>query len=64
MMRGTDCLNLNHRLGLMVIGEDVCWCFVSTEKEPSVLREVLLEDEVLAAMVSVIGTATTHLSPE
>ncbi|XP_005008102.1 MMS19 nucleotide excision repair protein homolog isoform X2 [Cavia porcellus] len=34
------------------------------EKEPSVLREVLLEDEVLAAMVSVIGTATTHLSPE
>ncbi|XP_063566419.1 MMS19 nucleotide excision repair protein homolog isoform X5 [Gorilla gorilla gorilla] len=34
------------------------------EKEPSVLRKVLLEDEVLAAMVSVIGTATTHLSPE
>ncbi|XP_013361610.1 PREDICTED: MMS19 nucleotide excision repair protein homolog isoform X5 [Chinchilla lanigera] len=34
------------------------------EKEPSVLREVLLADEVLAAMVSVIGTATTHLSPE
>ncbi|XP_019062509.1 MMS19 nucleotide excision repair protein homolog isoform X2 [Fukomys damarensis] len=34
------------------------------EKEPSVLREVLLEDTVLAAMVSVIGTATTHLSPE
>uniref|UniRef100_A0A2K6E7X8 MMS19 nucleotide excision repair protein n=1 Tax=Macaca nemestrina TaxID=9545 RepID=A0A2K6E7X8_MACNE len=34
------------------------------EKEPSVLKKVLLEDEVLAAMVSVIGTATTHLSPE
>ncbi|KAL2769473.1 MMS19 nucleotide excision repair protein-like protein isoform 5 [Daubentonia madagascariensis] len=34
------------------------------EKEPSVLRKVLLEDDVLAAMVSVIGTATTHLSPE
>ncbi|XP_062957959.1 MMS19 nucleotide excision repair protein homolog isoform X3 [Cynocephalus volans] len=34
------------------------------ENEPSVLRKVLLEDEVLAAMVSVIGTATTHLSPE
>ncbi|MBZ3874538.1 MMS19 nucleotide excision repair protein-like protein, partial [Sciurus carolinensis] len=34
------------------------------EKEPSVLRKVLLEDEALAAMVSVIGTATTHLSPE
>ncbi|KAM5139448.1 MMS19 nucleotide excision repair protein homolog isoform 1-T1 [Callospermophilus lateralis] len=34
------------------------------EKEPSVLRKVLLEEEVLAAMVSVIGTATTHLSPE
>ncbi|XP_021570407.1 MMS19 nucleotide excision repair protein homolog isoform X4 [Carlito syrichta] len=34
------------------------------EKEPSVLRKVLLEDEVLAAMVSVFGTATTHLSPE
>lgn len=34
------------------------------EKEPSVLRKVLLEDEVLVAMVSVIGTATTHLNPE
>uniref|UniRef100_A0A452VBK5 MMS19 nucleotide excision repair protein n=1 Tax=Ursus maritimus TaxID=29073 RepID=A0A452VBK5_URSMA len=34
------------------------------EKEHSVLRRVLLEDEVLAAMVSVIGTATTHLSPD
>ncbi|XP_006880123.1 PREDICTED: MMS19 nucleotide excision repair protein homolog isoform X1 [Elephantulus edwardii] len=34
------------------------------EEEPSVLRKVLLEDDVLAAMVSVIGTATTHLSPE
>uniref|UniRef100_A0A8C9MDC2 MMS19 nucleotide excision repair protein n=1 Tax=Panthera tigris altaica TaxID=74533 RepID=A0A8C9MDC2_PANTA len=34
------------------------------EKEHSVLRKVLLEDEVLAAMVSVIGTATTHLSPD
>ncbi|XP_053438842.1 MMS19 nucleotide excision repair protein homolog isoform X4 [Nycticebus coucang] len=33
-------------------------------KEPLVLRKVLLEDEVLAAMVSVIGTASTHLSPE
>ncbi|XP_078202317.1 MMS19 nucleotide excision repair protein homolog isoform X5 [Callithrix jacchus] len=58
---------------------DCCWYFHQTaipcllalavqasmpEKEPSVLRKVLLEDEVLAAMVSVIGTATTHLSPE
>nr|KAF6425353.1 MMS19-like protein, cytosolic iron-sulfur assembly component [Molossus molossus] len=34
------------------------------EKEHSVMRKVLLEDEVLAAMVSVIGTATTHLSPD
>uniref|UniRef100_A0A8D1NSX8 MMS19 nucleotide excision repair protein n=1 Tax=Sus scrofa TaxID=9823 RepID=A0A8D1NSX8_PIG len=34
------------------------------EKEHSVLKKVLLEDEVLAAMVSVIGTATTHLSPD
>uniref|UniRef100_A0A7N5K9I9 MMS19 nucleotide excision repair protein n=1 Tax=Ailuropoda melanoleuca TaxID=9646 RepID=A0A7N5K9I9_AILME len=34
------------------------------EKEHSVPRKVLLEDEVLAAMVSVIGTATTHLSPD
>ncbi|XP_022355035.1 MMS19 nucleotide excision repair protein homolog isoform X4 [Enhydra lutris kenyoni] len=34
------------------------------EKEHSVLRKVLLEDEVLAALVSVIGTATTHLSPD
>ncbi|KAH0504569.1 MMS19 nucleotide excision repair protein-like protein [Microtus ochrogaster] len=34
------------------------------EKESSVLRRVLLEDEVLAALASVIGTATTHLSPE
>uniref|UniRef100_A0A2K5QXY8 MMS19 nucleotide excision repair protein n=1 Tax=Cebus imitator TaxID=2715852 RepID=A0A2K5QXY8_CEBIM len=58
---------------------DCCWYFHQTaipcllalavqasmpEKEPSVLRKVLLEDEVLAAMVSVIGAATTHLSPE
>uniref|UniRef100_A0A2K5CPL0 MMS19 nucleotide excision repair protein n=1 Tax=Aotus nancymaae TaxID=37293 RepID=A0A2K5CPL0_AOTNA len=58
---------------------DCCWYFHQTaipcllalavqasmpEKEPSVMRKVLLEDEVLAAMVSVIGTATTHLSPE
>ncbi|KAL1788997.1 MMS19 nucleotide excision repair protein-like isoform X4 [Sigmodon hispidus] len=34
------------------------------EKESSGLRKVLLEDEVLAALASVIGTATTHLSPE
>uniref|UniRef100_A0A8C3X055 MMS19 nucleotide excision repair protein n=1 Tax=Catagonus wagneri TaxID=51154 RepID=A0A8C3X055_9CETA len=34
------------------------------EKEHSFLKKVLLEDEVLAAMVSVIGTATTHLSPD
>ncbi|CAK6436227.1 unnamed protein product [Pipistrellus nathusii] len=34
------------------------------EKEHSIMRKVLLEDEVLAAMVSVIGTATTHLSPD
>ncbi|XP_055280926.1 MMS19 nucleotide excision repair protein homolog isoform X2 [Moschus berezovskii] len=34
------------------------------EKEHSVLKKVLLEDEVLAAMVSVIATATTHLSPD
>ncbi|XP_059756389.1 MMS19 nucleotide excision repair protein homolog isoform X1 [Balaenoptera ricei] len=34
------------------------------EKEHSVLKKVLLQDEVLAAMVSVIGTATTHLSPD
>ncbi|XP_055485963.1 MMS19 nucleotide excision repair protein homolog isoform X4 [Psammomys obesus] len=34
------------------------------EKESSVLRKVLLQDEVLAALASVIGTATTHLSPE
>ncbi|XP_036871682.2 MMS19 nucleotide excision repair protein homolog isoform X2 [Manis javanica] len=34
------------------------------EKEHSVLRKVLLEDKVLAAMASVIGTATTHLSPD
>ncbi|XP_006831274.1 PREDICTED: MMS19 nucleotide excision repair protein homolog isoform X2 [Chrysochloris asiatica] len=34
------------------------------EKEPSVLGQVLLEDEVLAAMVSVIGAATTHLNPD
>ncbi|XP_031246188.1 MMS19 nucleotide excision repair protein homolog isoform X2 [Mastomys coucha] len=34
------------------------------EKESSGLRNVLLEDEVLAALASVIGTATTHLSPE
>ncbi|KAK2098748.1 mms19 nucleotide excision repair [Saguinus oedipus] len=57
---------------------DCCWYFhqtaipcllalavqASMPEEPSVLRKVLLEDEVLAAMVSVIGTATTHLSPE
>jgi DNA repair/transcription protein MET18/MMS19 len=42
----------------------MCWCFVFTEKEPPVLRKVLLEDGVLSAMASVIGTATTHLSPE
>lgn len=42
----------------------VCVCFYFAEKEHSVLKKVLLEDEVLAAMVSVIGTATTHLSPE
>ncbi|XP_065779093.1 MMS19 nucleotide excision repair protein homolog isoform X2 [Muntiacus reevesi] len=34
------------------------------EKEHSVLTKVLLEDEVLATMVSVIATATTHLSPD
>ncbi|XP_075390864.1 MMS19 nucleotide excision repair protein homolog isoform X1 [Tenrec ecaudatus] len=34
------------------------------EGPPSVLRKVLLEEEVLAAMVSVISTATTHLSPD
>ncbi|KAM5271386.1 MMS19 nucleotide excision repair protein homolog isoform 4-T4 [Ctenodactylus gundi] len=34
------------------------------EKEPSISRKVLLEDEVLGAIVSVIGAATTHLSPE
>uniref|UniRef100_A0A8C6CB27 MMS19 nucleotide excision repair protein n=1 Tax=Monodon monoceros TaxID=40151 RepID=A0A8C6CB27_MONMO len=34
------------------------------EKEHPVLKKVLLQDEVLAAMVSVIGTATTHLSPD
>ncbi|KAF4019139.1 hypothetical protein G4228_010461 [Cervus hanglu yarkandensis] len=34
------------------------------EKEHSVLKKVLLEDEVLATMVSVIATATTHLSPD
>ncbi|XP_012780896.3 MMS19 nucleotide excision repair protein homolog isoform X2 [Ochotona princeps] len=34
------------------------------ENEPSVLSKVLLEDEVLVAMVSVISTATTHLNPE
>ena len=39
-------------------------CVDFSEKEHSVLRKVLLEDEVLAAMVSVIGTATAHLSPE
>ncbi|KAF6110160.1 MMS19-like protein, cytosolic iron-sulfur assembly component [Phyllostomus discolor] len=33
-------------------------------EELSVRRKVLLEDEVLAAMVSVISTATTHLSPD
>ncbi|XP_058399651.1 MMS19 nucleotide excision repair protein homolog isoform X3 [Diceros bicornis minor] len=36
----------------------------SMPEEHSVLRKVLLEDEVLAAMVSVISTATTHLSPD
>ncbi|XP_049646772.1 MMS19 nucleotide excision repair protein homolog isoform X3 [Suncus etruscus] len=36
----------------------------SMPEEQSVLGKVLLEDEVLAAMVSVIGNATTHLSPE
>uniref|UniRef100_A0A673UQR8 MMS19 nucleotide excision repair protein n=1 Tax=Suricata suricatta TaxID=37032 RepID=A0A673UQR8_SURSU len=39
-------------------------CQMNKEKGHSVLRKVLLEDEVLAAMVSVIGTATTHLSPD
>uniref|UniRef100_A0A8C5KTA4 MMS19 nucleotide excision repair protein n=1 Tax=Jaculus jaculus TaxID=51337 RepID=A0A8C5KTA4_JACJA len=34
------------------------------EKEPSFLGKVLLEDEVLTTLASVIGTATTHLSPE
>ncbi|XP_061258964.1 MMS19 nucleotide excision repair protein homolog isoform X2 [Bos javanicus] len=34
------------------------------EKEHSVLKKVLLEDEVLATMASVIATATTHLSPD
>ncbi|XP_068817809.1 MMS19 nucleotide excision repair protein homolog isoform X5 [Capricornis sumatraensis] len=34
------------------------------EKEHSVLKRVLLEDEVLATMASVIATATTHLSPD
>ncbi|XP_060048632.1 MMS19 nucleotide excision repair protein homolog isoform X2 [Erinaceus europaeus] len=34
------------------------------EKEQSVLRKVLLEEEVLVAMVSIIGSATTHLSPD
>ncbi|XP_004680626.1 PREDICTED: MMS19 nucleotide excision repair protein homolog isoform X2 [Condylura cristata] len=34
------------------------------EKEPSVLGKVLLEEEVLAAVVAVIGAATTHLSPD
>lgn len=34
------------------------------EKASSVLSKALLEDEVLAALASVIGTATTHLSPE
>ncbi|XP_020739137.2 MMS19 nucleotide excision repair protein homolog isoform X3 [Odocoileus virginianus] len=34
------------------------------EKEHSVLKKVLLEDEVLATVVSVIATATTHLSPD
>ncbi|XP_059982876.1 MMS19 nucleotide excision repair protein homolog isoform X2 [Lagenorhynchus albirostris] len=36
----------------------------SMPEEHSVLKKVLLQDEVLAAMVSVIGTATTHLSPD
>ncbi|KAF6110159.1 MMS19-like protein, cytosolic iron-sulfur assembly component [Phyllostomus discolor] len=36
----------------------------SMPEELSVRRKVLLEDEVLAAMVSVISTATTHLSPD
>jgi DNA repair/transcription protein MET18/MMS19 len=40
------------------------WVLFFAEKESSVLRKVLLEDEVLAALASVIGTATTHLSPE
>ncbi|XP_042545069.1 MMS19 nucleotide excision repair protein homolog isoform X2 [Dipodomys spectabilis] len=58
---------------------DCCWYFHDTavpcllalavqasipEQEPSVIRKVLLEDGVLTAMASVIGTATTHLSPE
>ncbi|XP_040110733.1 MMS19 nucleotide excision repair protein homolog isoform X5 [Oryx dammah] len=36
----------------------------TAEKEHSVLRKVLLEDEVLATVASVIATATTHLSPD
>lgn len=54
-------IHLNHSHGLVGC---VCVCVYFSEKEHSVLRKVLLEDEVLAAMVSVIGTATTHLSPE
>uniref|UniRef100_A0A452VBM6 MMS19 nucleotide excision repair protein n=1 Tax=Ursus maritimus TaxID=29073 RepID=A0A452VBM6_URSMA len=46
-----------------------CWyfhqtaipCLLALAVQASI---VLLEDEVLAAMVSVIGTATTHLSPD
>uniref|UniRef100_A0A452VBL7 MMS19 nucleotide excision repair protein n=1 Tax=Ursus maritimus TaxID=29073 RepID=A0A452VBL7_URSMA len=52
-----------------------CWYFHQTAipcllalavqaSMPGDFLRVLLEDEVLAAMVSVIGTATTHLSPD
>lgn len=58
MMTGPN--HLNHSHGLVIVSVYIDF----SEKEHSVLRRVLLEDEVLAAMVSVIGTATTHLSPE
>ncbi|KAF6110158.1 MMS19-like protein, cytosolic iron-sulfur assembly component [Phyllostomus discolor] len=47
----------------IVLAVCLCVCFDFAE-ELSVRRKVLLEDEVLAAMVSVISTATTHLSPD
>uniref|UniRef100_A0A8C6S0J6 MMS19 nucleotide excision repair protein n=1 Tax=Nannospalax galili TaxID=1026970 RepID=A0A8C6S0J6_NANGA len=57
---------------------DSCWYFhetalpclfalavqASMPEDSSVLRKVLLEDEVLAALASVISTATIHLSSE